>query len=172
VSEFPSLNCSNAAQQRKLPQLPFPLSADWKEQRCLWTSESCSATRESPLRLWHKPKVHYRAHKSLPLDPTLSQINVFTYTSLKFILILSPDERLYLPNGFFLAGFLTKIMHACYISRQSSLIWPTLALWSSTLQSPPFCYKISLCLNYIPQHLVLTQLHLSFLGTRNKFLRK
>jgi hypothetical protein len=57
------------------------------------------------------PEVRCRIQKSLPLDPTLNQINtvhILLPIPLKLILILSPYLRVGLPSDLFSSGFLSK----------------------------------------------------------------
>jgi hypothetical protein len=76
-----------------------------------WEAASCAVTQEFQDILWN-PKIHYRVHKSPPLDFILSQINpVHTTPSyLRSILIVSTHIRLGLPSGPFPYGFPTKIL--------------------------------------------------------------
>jgi hypothetical protein len=65
-----------------------------------------AAIQELPRILWN-PKVHYRVHKSPPLDPILGNINpIHTIPSyLSSILILFTHLRLDLPSGLFPSSF-------------------------------------------------------------------
>jgi hypothetical protein len=70
----------------------------------IWKADRFSYN--SLLSLWN-PKVHYRAHKSPPLDPILrQQIPV----SLRFILMLSSHLRLGLPSGLLPSGLPNKTL--------------------------------------------------------------
>jgi hypothetical protein len=42
-----------------------------------WAADSNSADKEIPHLLW-KQKIHYRAYKSRPLDPTLNPVHILT----------------------------------------------------------------------------------------------
>jgi hypothetical protein len=73
------------------------------------------------IRLLWIPKVHYRVHKSRPLVPILSQMNLVY--SLPIYLFKIPSNKvlfydlcLALPSGPFLSGFPTKILHVFVIS--------------------------------------------------------
>jgi hypothetical protein len=70
-----------------------------------WEVASCAATQNLPSIL-RNPKVHYCVHKSPPLVPTLSHINLIS------ILILSQHIRQGLPNGLFPSDFHTNILYA------------------------------------------------------------
>jgi len=77
-------------------------------------AKSRSASEEIPRLIWN-PKIHYRVHRSPPLDPILSQVNLvhtFPPISLIPILILSSHLPIRLPSGLFPSGPPTKIMNA------------------------------------------------------------
>jgi hypothetical protein len=76
------------------------------------------ATRQFPSRLWN-PKVHYRAHKSSPLVPTLSRTNPPTpphSVSVVSLLMLSILLHLGLPSGLSPSGFPTNNLYAVHFS--------------------------------------------------------
>jgi len=71
--------------------------------------------------------VHYRIHNNPTLFPILSQmypVHTLAVYFLKTLLILSFHLCLYLPNGFFPSGFLTKILYTVHVSylRPTSLV--------------------------------------------------
>jgi hypothetical protein len=74
-----------------------------------------AATQEFPSILWNT-KVHYRVHKSPPLVPTLSQIDLLHTIPSYLILILFTHLRLCLPSGFFPSGTFTNILYAFLFS--------------------------------------------------------
>jgi hypothetical protein len=90
-----------------------------------WEVASSSAIQELNI-LWN-PKVHYRVHKSSPLDPILSQIDpVYTtpsYLCLRSIFMLFTRLHLGLPSGLFPSDFPTNVLyafpHSCYMPRLS-----------------------------------------------------
>jgi hypothetical protein len=86
--------------------------------------------QKCPNILWNM-KIRYRFHKSPPLIPILSQINlVHTIPphpiSLRSILILSSHLHLVLPSGLFPSGFPTKILYAFLFSSHSCYMSPHL----------------------------------------------
>jgi len=95
-------------------------------------ANSHSYSQEIP-RLWRKPKVHYRVHKSLRADPTLCQnhpVRTFPPYLPKIHCNIILPSKLGLPNGLFALGFSIKILYGFLISCvlhapsiSSSLIW-------------------------------------------------
>jgi hypothetical protein len=80
-----------------------------------WEAASCAAIQELPSIL-RNPKVHYRAHKSPPPVPILSQIDPVHPISVRSTSISSTHLRLGLPSGLFHSGFPTNILHAFIFS--------------------------------------------------------
>jgi hypothetical protein len=67
-----------------------------------WETASCAATQELASILWN-PEVHYRVHKSPPMDPILNQIDPVHATpsylsKILFNIIHLPTSSL--PNGY------------------------------------------------------------------------
>jgi hypothetical protein len=72
------------------------------QQSPSWEVNSHSASQEIPHLLWNL-KVHHCVHKSLPLDPILSKINLVDIVAsyIRSNLILTFSLRLALPYGLF-----------------------------------------------------------------------
>jgi hypothetical protein len=111
----------------------------WPSGRCQtdfmeespWKTNSHSSCQEIALLLWN-PKVHYRVHKSPPLDPILSQMSPIHILPLYFPKIHSHITLPSTPrfsHGLVHSGFPTKIyalliFHACCMLRRSHPLWP------------------------------------------------
>jgi hypothetical protein len=82
-----------------------------------WDTTSCSATQEFP-NILRKPNNHSHAHKSSPLVPILSQINL-VHTTLSYFLrsifIISSHLQLGLPSCLF-PSHIPLRPHACCMS--------------------------------------------------------
>jgi hypothetical protein len=111
------------------------------EQIPSWKAESYSASQEIT-RLLCNPRVHYRVQKTRYWSQSWARwiVSTFSYPiSLRFILILSTNLRLYLPSGLFPSEFLTTFFYAFVVSPcvlhapsiSSSLTWPPNSTWWS-----------------------------------------
>jgi hypothetical protein len=81
-------------------------------QDIIWKVDSHSACKKILLSLWN-PKVHYRVHKSPPLDPILSQsisVRPIDPYLLKVQLNIYSHLRLGLPSGLLPSGLPTKTL--------------------------------------------------------------
>jgi hypothetical protein len=95
------------------------------EQSNSWETNSRSINQEIPHLLWVQ-KVHYRVHKSPPLDHIMKQmhpVHIFLPPSLRSIITLSSHLHLGLPSGLIPSSFPNKffkhfsyIIHACYMT--------------------------------------------------------
>jgi len=123
------------AATRAAPCVRVPLpkrTTTSKEQSDSWGANSLSTSQETPRILW-KPKVHYRAHKSLPALPVLSHISL-VQTSPKpsyvlkpsFIFILSTTPRSY--KWFFPSRFPHKNL-VCTSSLPIRDKWPLISFF-------------------------------------------
>jgi hypothetical protein len=78
---------------------------------------NCSASQKITQLLW-KLKVHYRAWKSPPLDPThseLNTVNTFTSPFFKILLTSSVSICFHLLRGIFPSSFQTKVLYSSLI---------------------------------------------------------
>jgi hypothetical protein len=129
----------------------------------------CTYSRDS-----YNFMVHYRVHKSPPLDPNLSQIDP-VHTTPSYLsninLILSAYLSHVVPSGLFPSVFPTNILYAFSFARiratyPSNLIFPDSTILNYTWRkvqvlkllitqfSPTSCH-FSLRCKYSPQHPVL-----------------
>ena len=134
-----------------------------------WEANSYSTSNKILCIFWTS-KIHYRVHNSLPLDPTLSQINPVNAlpTHIRDILIISYYLGLGFPSGLLPSGFPTKTLcifvlpHTCHMPRpwyphwfyEPNCIWWGVQTIKLTIMhfSPAICYRHPLSTKYLPQH--------------------
>jgi len=88
------------------------------EKSLSWEANRFSASQEIPSILWN-PKIHHRINKCPPPVLILRQFNPvhnLTFTSWRYILILSSHLRLGLPSGLFPSDFPTKMLYTPLLS--------------------------------------------------------